>query len=74
MSLGARDRASAAVATALAGDWLERVLFEHRPVWPASTHCACGWMPALKLNDAESRGQHRAHVAAAIRTTAGVGL
>lgn len=41
---------------------ISEVLAEHvaRPV--GSPHCACGWRPALSLNDTESdRHQHRQH-------------
>jgi len=46
---------------------IARVLAEHAARPAGSPHCACGWRPAMYLNDTESdRDQHRQHQAAAV--------
>lgn len=39
-----------------------KVLMQHQAKPTGSCHCACGWRPAMKLNDTESdRQQHVWH-------------
>ena len=64
------DRADAALA-ALAGPevvaGVAEVLREHTARPAGSPHCACGWRPAMYLNDTESdRQQHRGHQSEAV--------
>lgn len=43
---------------------VHRSLEEHRSLPRGSCHCACGWIPAIFLNDTESdRNQLRRHQA-----------